>query len=151
MPSRDWNNDDELIGDLRAALRPIPAEPGVVDAAWAAFAWRSDPSVELAELVHDSLLDAGAAVRAPHDGSPRTLAFGRGPLQVEIEMTDGGIEGQLVPPTPGTVRLVTLAGEVAATQADTVGCFSFTAPVEKPFRLSCTSAVGHIDTEWITT
>jgi hypothetical protein len=152
MPSRNWNDDAELLYDLSEAQRPTPVEPVVVGAALAAFAWgRSDPDAELAELIHDSLLDELAAVRGPLGNSPRTLAFGRGPLRVEIELTEEGIEGQLLPPEPGTVRLVTLAGAALEVEADAVGCFSFAGPVEKPFRLSCTSAVGDIDTAWITT
>jgi hypothetical protein len=151
MPSRNWSDDAELIGDLREALRPTPVEQKVIDAAWAAFAWgRADPDIELAELLYDSFLDEAAPVRGPLASAPRALVFGRGPLRVELELSEGGIEGQLVPPEPGTVRLVTLAGAAAETAADAVGCFSFHTQARKPFRLSCTSAAGHLDTEWIT-
>jgi hypothetical protein len=152
MPSRNWNDDDALMGDLREALRPAPVDQQVIDAAWAAFAWgKHDPDLELAELLYDSFRDEDALVRGPLSSSPRTLVFGRGPLRVEIELSESGIEGQLVPPEPGgSVRLLTIAGTATETTADEVGCFAFAARREGPIRLVCALAGGRFATEWIT-
>jgi hypothetical protein len=70
---------------------------------------------------------------------------------VEIEVSDAGIEGQLVPPGPGVVRLVTLDGVESETTADDVGCFTFQTRLQGPIRLACCSRAGQITTEWITT
>ncbi|GAA4710809.1 hypothetical protein [Phytohabitans rumicis] len=152
MPSRNWNDDDELMRDLREALWPDPTEQQVIDSATAAYRWgTADADVELAALLYDSDLDQSALVRGPLTGVPRTLVFGRGPLNVEIELSETGIEGQLVPPEPGVVRLVSIAGAEAETIADEVGCFSFPAGRRGPIRLECTLQGGRFATAWIVT
>jgi hypothetical protein len=152
MPSRNWNDDDELLRALREALLPHPEEQHVVTAARAAFRWRTaDVDVELASLLYDSDLDQSVLVRGPLHGTPRTLVFGRGARSVEIEVSEAGIEGQLVPPEPGEVRLVTASGSDAeTTTADEVGCFAFPARRRGPIRIECTLRGGRIATEWIT-
>ena len=75
MPSRNWSDDDELILDVADALRPNPTEQQVMEAARAAYAWRSaDPDRELAALLYDSHLDrtalGGADPRLPVRGQP---------------------------------------------------------------------------------
>ena len=150
MPSRNWNDDDELLLDITDVLRPNPTEQRVIEAARAAFAWRcADPDMELALLLYDSDLDRAAAVRAPVSGSHRNLVFGSGPLRVEVEIGDAGIEGQLVPPQPGTVRLLTADGAADETTADEVGCFAFPAARRGPIRIECTTPAGTVATEWI--
>ncbi len=152
MSSRNWSDDDELVRDLREALRPVPDEQQIIDAARDAYAWRSfDADLELAELIYDSYLDESTLVRGPASSSPRALVFGHGALRVEIELNESGIEGQLVPPEPGTVRLLTVAGTAAETTADEVGCFSFPAPQRGPIRIACSFAGGELTTEWLTT
>lgn len=149
MHSPKWSDDNELMGDLCAALRPAPVEQRVIDAATAAFAWRTfDAEVELAELLYDSYVGAGALVRGPSSSAPRFLVFGRGQLRVEIELDDDGIEGQFVPPEPGVIRLLTISGCVAETTADRIGCFRF--PTRRgPVRLTCALAGSRFATGWI--
>jgi hypothetical protein len=152
MPSRNWNDDDELLHALRDALLLQPEEQEVVTAARAAFRWRTtDADLELASLLYDSDLDQSMLVRGPLHGAPRTLVFRRGARGVEIEVSEAGIEGQLVPPEPGEVRLVTASGgEAETTTADEVGCFAFPARRRGPIRIECTLRDGRIATEWIT-
>lgn len=151
MPSRNWSDDDELILDVADALRPNPTEQQVMEAARAAYAWRSaDPDRELAALLYDSHLDRTALVRSPLTGGPRNLVFGLGELRVEVEIGDAGIEGQLVPPGPGVVRLLTPDGTAAETSADEVGCFAFPAAARRgPIRIECSTPAGTVATEWI--
>ena len=157
MPPPNWNDDNELIRDLGAALRagppgrPDPLEQMVVDAAETVRRWlTSDPDLELAVLLYDSTLDRRALVR---DGAepPRTLVFCHGGRHVEIEIDDGGIEGQLVPPGPGTVRLQTVSGTSVETTADEVGCFHFALPHRVPVRIECVVGDDRIRTGWIAT
>ena len=72
----EWDDLDSLDDDaLMALLGDAVAESDAVSdrrraAARAAFTWRSVDE-ELAELLHDSALDAGAAVRSSASG-PRS-------------------------------------------------------------------------------
>lgn len=157
MPPPNWNDDNELIRDLGAALRagppgrPDPLEQMVIDAAETVRRWRtSDPDLELAVLMYDSTLDRRVLVRDGAD-PPRTLVFGHGGRHVEIEIDDGGIEGQLVPPQPGTVRLQTASGTSVETTADEVGCFHFALPHRVPVRIECAVGDDRLLTEWIVT
>ena len=104
MPSPHWTEDEQLMCDLREALRPVPATGEIIDAALATFAWRTvDADLELAALLYDSDLDQALLVRGPLSSSPRTLIFGHGELRVDVEVSDAGIQGQLIPPAPGAV------------------------------------------------
>lgn len=154
MPWRNWNNDDELLLDIGEALRPEPLEVEVLAAAASVRAWRTaEVDRALAALLYDSELDRTAAVRGPISGAPRNLVFALGELRVEIELSENGIEGQLIPPEPGQVRLFNQAGLVAEATADEVGCFTFPArPGGRPgpIRIECQVAGRPVATEWIT-
>ena len=83
--------DDELLAELREAV----AEADLVtdrqrEAARAAFTWRT-VDAELAELLHDSALEA-AAVRGADDAA-RTLSFASGPLTLEVEIDGDTVHG----------------------------------------------------------
>ena len=151
MPWRDWNDDDELLLDLGAALRADRCDESLLEAARQIHAWHTaDLDRALAALLYDSHLDALAAVRGPIAGGPRSLVFALGELRVEIELSDTGIEGQLIPPEPGRVRLLDATGPVAETTADEVGCFTFPPGRHGPVRIECAVAGRRIATEWIT-
>ena len=75
--------------------------------------------------------------------------FALGDARVEIELSDNGIEGQLIPPGPGEVRLLDAAGPVAETTADEVGCFCFPAARTGPIRIECSVDGRRVATEWI--
>ena len=150
MPWRNWSDDEELLLDIGDAVRPEPFEQQVIEAGRMVHAWHgSDLDKALAALLYDSHLDGLSAVRGPISGAPRNLVFALGELRVEIELSDTGIEGQLIPPEPGQVLLLDATGPVAETTADEVGCFSFPAGRRGPIRIECVVAGRRIATEWI--
>jgi len=154
VSSPKWS-DDELLEELRAALQEDPVDDSVIRAAQAAFSWRTiEEDLELLGLDTEAALAAGAPVRGAGPGAPRTLVF-HGErhgerLRVEVEIDDAGIFGQLIPPQPGQVTLVTAAGPQATTQADEIGCFAFPAGPSGPLRLECHLDAGRFVTEWVT-
>jgi hypothetical protein len=150
MPWRDWSDDEELLRDIADAIRPEPREQEVIAAGRSVFAFHvTDMDKALASLLYDSHLDGHAAVRGPLSGAPRNLVFALGDVRVEIEVSDSGIEGQLIPPEPGQVRLLDASGPVAETTADEVGCFSFPAARNGPIRIECSVDGRRVATEWI--
>jgi hypothetical protein len=150
MPWRNWRDDEELLRDIADAIRPEPHEREVIAAGRSVFTFHvTDVDKELAELIYDSRLDGLTAVRGPLSGGPRNLVFALGDVRVEIELSDNGIEGQLIPPEPGEVRLLDASGPVAETTADEVGCFSFPAARTGPIRIECAVDGKRVATEWI--
>jgi hypothetical protein len=148
--SPGWT-DDELLQELRAALQEEPVAESVIRAAQAAYTWRTvDAELELLSLDTSDELTAGALVRGDGPGGQRTFAFRGERLSVEIEIDGAGIVGQLTPPQPGQVTLVTAAGPQATVQADEVGCFTFPPPTTGPVRLDCRLGADHFVTEWVT-
>src|SRR4051794_11661644 len=151
MPWHDWSDDDELMRLIAEALRTDPGEQRIIEAGRSIGAWhRSDADRMLAELLYDSSLDGMAAVRGPGPGAPRTLVFALGEVRIEMEVSDAGIEGQLIPPEPGHVWLLDVSGPVAEAKADEVGCFTFPAGRHGPIRLECAVDGRRLATEWIT-
>ena len=148
---RNWKDDNELIRDLREALlRTVPGEQQVCEAADGVYEWRtSDIDVELAALLYDSDLDRTVQVRGPLSGLPRTLVFGTAELRVELEVSESGIEGQLVPPEPGLVQLTTCDGHTEETTTDELGCFSFPPRRRGPIRVTCQLPGRQLITEWV--
>ena len=143
--------DDELLRELAAALREQPVDESIIRAGQGAFAWRTvDDDLILLELDSSATAAAGAQVRAADSAAPRTLAFHGERLSVEIEIDEAGIVGQLTPPRPGRVRLLTAAGQEVSTQADEVGCFAFPSPLTGPIRLDCRVEDDHFVTQWVT-
>jgi hypothetical protein len=148
--SPEWT-DDELLQELRAALLEEPVAESVIRAAQAAFTWRTvDSELELLSLDSSEALTAGALVRGDRPGEQRTFAFHGERLSVEIDIDGGGIVGQLTPPQPGQVTLVSAEGPQATAQADEVGCFTFPPPTPGPLRLDCRLGADHFVTEWVT-
>jgi hypothetical protein len=148
--SSPWT-DEELLHELAAALREEPVDDSIIRAAQGAFAWRTvDADLILLELDSSATAAAGAPVRAGGSAAARTLAFHGERLSVEIEIDEAGIVGQLTPPQPGRVTLLTAAGPGLSTQADEVGCFAFPSPASGPIRLDCRVDDDHFVTQWVT-
>jgi hypothetical protein len=153
MNSPRWT-DNELLSELSKALEPPPLEEPPVDesiirAAQAAFTWRTvDAELEMLSLDAGLVQADAAQVRGTGPGSPRTFTFHGERLSVEMEIDDAGIVGQLVPPGPGRVTMVTPGGPQATTQADDVGCFALPPPPSGPVRLDCLVGADHFVTEW---
>lgn len=147
MTSAQWDDDDELLAELRAALEAPPVPEHVATAAKAAYTWRTiDEELAFAALVYDSALADPALVRG---AGPRTLLFEGDRLSVEIEVNEEGVVGQLIPPQAGLVRLLDAAGTFAETQADEVGCFLLPRPERGPVRLICRSGEDAVGTPWL--
>jgi hypothetical protein len=149
MNSPQWS-DDDLLRELGAALREEPVDESIIRAAEAAFTWRTvDAELEIIGLDTDSGLVEAGQVRGRPD-SPRTLTFHGEQVGAELEIDEEGIIGQLTPPGPGRVTLLTADGPQATTQTDEVGGFTLPRPPSGPVRLECTLGSDHFVTEWTT-
>ena len=148
VSSPRWS-DDELFEELHAALREEQVDESLVRAAEASFTWRAvDAELELLYLDAGSGLAADALVRDGGPAAPRSLVFHGERLTVEIEIDRAGIIGQLTPPHPGQVTLLTAAGPQARTQANDIGCFAL--PLTSgPLRLDCRLGSDRFVTEWV--
>ena len=150
MNSRWWN-DDDLMAELGAALREEQVQEGIIRAGQAAFAWRTvDAELEIIGLDTASALAGTGQVRGDHSGFPRTLFFHGERVSVEVEIDDAGLMGQLTPPGPGQVTLITADGPQASVSTDEVGGFILPQPGCGPMRLKCTLGADHFLTEWTT-
>lgn len=148
MSSLRWT-DEDLLQELGAALREAPVDDSIIAAAEAAFSWRTaDEELELLTLEAETSPGTLTGVRGTGPAGPRTLTFRGDRLSVEIEIDDHGIVGQLIPPQPGQVTLVTSDGPQAAAQADEVGCFTLPLPPPGPMRLDCELNGDRFVTEW---
>jgi hypothetical protein len=159
-----WS-DEDLSGELAEALREEREVPGaIIDAGREVFGWRTTIA-ELAEftqarLTYDSLVDdlalqgdeAGLlVVTRSETAALRSLTFAAGELGIELEVTDDGVLGQLVPPQPATVELVT-ADQDGRTEVavDDVGWFTIRPVPTTRFRLVCSTVAGiTVVTAWI--
>jgi len=147
--SPEWT-DDELLQELRSALQEEPVAESVIRAAQAAFTWRTvDAELELLSLEAGDELAAAALMRGGA-GAQGSFAFHGERLIVEIEVDGAGIVGQLTPPQPGQVTLVSAEGPQATAQADEVGYFTFPPPAPGPLRLDCRLGADRFVTEWVT-
>jgi hypothetical protein len=119
-----WDDDEQLLADLAAALREgqeVP--PGFVALGEAAFAWH-DVDAELAALVHDSA--DGLPVDATRAGGVgfRALTFVAGEVTIEVEVTAEALLGQVVPPGSTGIELQGRDGSSRSLSLDEVGSFA---------------------------
>jgi hypothetical protein len=144
-------DDDTLLAALRAAIEARAAVPDAfVEAGRNAYAWHNIDA-ELASIAYDSLRDAGqgAALRS-EAASVRALTFQSARFSIEVELTDGALFGQLVPPQPGTAEIQTRSGQAVTAPIDEVGCFTFDQRPDGPFRLRCrTETQVDVRTGWV--
>jgi hypothetical protein len=117
-------NTDPMLAALRSVIHradPVPA--AIVDAAQAAYAWRTIDA-ELAELAADSAM-ATAGVRS--SVAPRLLTFEGAGVEVEVEVAQTGstrhLSGQLVPVGAAQIT-VRFPGGSQETTADELGRFA---------------------------
>ncbi|HEX3514895.1 MAG TPA: hypothetical protein VHT26_12930 [Trebonia sp.] len=144
-------DDDTLLAALRAAIEARAAVPDAfVEAGRNAYAWHNIDA-ELASIAYDSLQDAGqgAALRS-ESASIRALTFQSARFSIEVELTEGALFGQLVPPQPGTAEIQTRSGQAVTAPIDEVGCFTFDPRPDGPFRLRCrTETQVDVRTGWV--
>jgi hypothetical protein len=145
----DWSNDDELM----AALGEAVAEADAVsdrrrEMARAAFTWRT-VDAELMELLHDSALDAGAAVRGAGDPG-RLLSFGLAGIGLELEVGAGELAGQVLPAQDATVTLQHAGARARTVAADGAGFFRFEGVESGSVRLTVTTSERALMSPWVT-
>ncbi len=158
-PADAWEDDDALAADLVRAVTEEETLHRVTAAASSAFvahrgmlALRDELATDLLllTLVHDSSTQERLAGVRDRSGQPsRTLVFEGDGVGVEVEVTDGMVEGQLIPARPGHVDLRRPDGDIAGVDTDEVGYFRLHVRTEGPVRLVCTSADGTCVTEWL--
>lgn len=151
----DELSDDELMAALEAAVAEGDAVPQRRrEAARAAFTWRS-VDAELAELLHDSALDAGTAVRssgatgATGATGPRSLSFGSSGLALEIEVDGGVVMGQVVPPARATVHVQAAGGAEVTVEVDPSGFFRVEGVEPGPTRFVARAADWTLTSPWV--
>lgn len=151
MSERD---DEELMAELAAA---VAEETAVSDrrraAAKAAFTWRT-VDAELAELLHDSALDVGAAVRSGADG-PRMLSFRRAAVTLEVEIDGASVLGEVIDghtedSGPATVTLQRPDADDRTAEAAASGFFRFDGVEPGPVRFVVARAGWSLTTPWAT-
>ncbi|WP_053707655.1 hypothetical protein [Streptomyces sp. NRRL B-3648] len=136
---------EEELRQAAAVLDPVPAE--LVQAALDAFALH-DLDARLAELSFDSLVDA-LPVRGV-TGAPRMLTFRAGEVTVDVEVTEDGLIGQVLPPQPARVEILGGPQTIRAPLiADPLGRFTGTTPPSGPFALRLRTDAEVIVTEWL--
>jgi hypothetical protein len=148
---RDAWNDEQVLEALREAMRARQAVPDeFVQTAKGVYAWHNIDA-ELAQLTYDSRhdKDRSASVRS-ETASIRALTFTSAHLSIELEVTDGLLLGQIMPPGEGTIEAQTRTGAITAVPVDEIGCFSIEPVPAGPFRLHCRIARGlEVVTGWI--
>jgi hypothetical protein len=148
MTASGWDQDDDLLEELRTAVRQAGSPtPAMIAAGQAALSWAT-VDAELAALTHDSLLEEAVGVRGA-SSSTRDLVFEGTEMSVELEQNPDCLIGQLVPPATGEVTLLHPGGEVARTDVDEFGRFRFDRPVAGLVRLRCSTASGVLLTDWM--
>ena len=135
-PGESWLDDDErLLADLGDAVRSGRAVPErFVEIGRAAFVWH-DVDVDLATLLYDSALTGLPAGVRSSDAGIRALSFEADGLAIEVELSAGGIVGQVVPAQPGTVEVWVGGAALRSVELDDNGWFDLGPPPGEPFRL----------------
>jgi hypothetical protein len=143
--------DERLLAALGEALEARRAVPDwLVDMGKNAYAWHNIDA-ELAQLTYDSQADTQLElVTRSETASIRALTFTSPHLTLELEVTEGSLLGQIIPPRAGTLETHTREG-VTTSPVDEIGCFVLDPIPPSPFRLRCRTADGtDVLTGWIT-
>ncbi|WP_371273004.1 hypothetical protein [Streptomyces sp. MUSC 14] len=135
---------EEELRQAAAVLDPVP--DALRQLALDAYALH-DLDAKIAELTFDSLVDA-LPVRGVTD-PPRMLTFRSGEVTVDVEVTEGGLIGQVMP--AGSARIEVLGGPQTArpVMVDTLGRFTSDTPPAGPFALRLRTGADVIVTEWL--
>lgn len=146
---------DELgdrLRDLFSRLDPVPGE--VTEYAEAAVGWRR-LDADLAELLADSALAAGASRTRAGEPTGRSLTFAAAEVTIDLEIEIEGdvltALGQLAPaPESATVEVQAEDGSVAASaESDTLGRFRLKLEGGGRVRLRVRSAdATPVETSW---
>lgn len=134
---------EEELRQAAAILDPVPAE--LRRTAVDAFVLH-DLDARVAELTFDSLVD-GIPVRGRR--TPRMLTFQSDGVTVDVEVTAEGLIGQLLPPGPAGIEVLSGPREHARLTADDMGRFTGEAPPAGPFALRLRTGREVVVTEWL--
>ncbi|WP_141208087.1 hypothetical protein [Streptomyces griseorubiginosus] len=145
--------DEELALDLleeelrqaTAILDPVPT--ALRQIAVEAFALH-DLDSRIAELSFDSVVDA-LPVRGA-TAAPRMLTFHAGEVTVDVELTAQGLMGQVLPPRPARIEVLSGPRPGAPLTSDDMGRFTCEVPPTGPFALRLRTDEGVIVTDWLT-
>ncbi|MFI8946001.1 hypothetical protein ACIGO6_05715 [Streptomyces sp. NPDC053750] len=137
---------EEELRQAAAILDPVPAELRRI--AVDAFALH-DLDARVAELTFDSLVDA-LPVRGEPD-PPRMLTFRADEVTVDVEVTADGLIGQVLPPGPARIEVLSGPRAHAHLTADDMGRFTADAPPTGPFALRLRTDREVVVTEWLRT
>ena len=148
----DGWDDEQLWEALRESMRTRQAVPSwFIETGKNAYAWHNIDS-ELAQLTYDSRQDAGETmVMRAETASIRALTFTSAHLSLELEVTEGSVLGQVIPPRSGTLEIHPHDDQSTTTEVDELGCFSVEPIPPSPFRLRWRAPDGaDVLTGWIT-
>ncbi len=98
----DGWDDEQLLAALSQVMKARAAVPAwFTEMGKNAYAWHNIDA-ELAQLTYDSRTDADAMAAARSETATiRALTFTSAHLSIELEVADGSLLGQVVPPQPG--------------------------------------------------
>ena len=147
----DGWDDEQLLAALGEAMKARAAVPAwFIEMGKNAYAWHNIDA-ELAQLTYDSQADAGQmAVARSETASIRALTFTSAHLSIELEVADGSLLGQVVPPQPGTLETHTRSG-MTTSPVDEAGFFALEPIPASPFLLRFRATDGaSVMTGWIT-
>jgi hypothetical protein len=145
------DEDELLFEELREAVHETDLfDTHYMAAARAAFTWRT-VDAELLVLAEDvTLLELGA-LRGPEASDSRVLEFRGTRLSIAVEITDGRVEGQILPAQRCRLTKASLDGDILEFEVDESGFFQFRVRESETFRLQLApSGVSQV-TEWVTT
>jgi hypothetical protein len=156
-----WETDQQLLAALRDALDADAEVPETFRAAGQAAFPVPDLDAELAALSYDSATQPLALTRGDPDGgidgsgdepaTVRALSFAHAELAIHLQVADGAVLGQLVPPPCAELVLQTPAGKPTKVSIDEDGWFVLRPIPPDRFRLRCRTAEGNaVVTGWIT-
>lgn len=128
-PTFDLTDDDDLVIALRQA---VPATNDVVPRAVHEFALAvydlGSLDVELAALIHDSLVDAPSVAARASEDDPRVIVYSAAGTSIELRVTgERELLGQVAPAGVDEVQVQT-ASESMVVVLDEFGQFETAAP-----------------------
>ncbi|MET7452558.1 hypothetical protein ABZT03_11790 [Streptomyces sp. NPDC005574] len=135
---------EEELRRAAAILDPVPAELRRI--AVDAYALH-DLDARIAELTFDSVVD-GVPVRGAMD-APRMLTFHSGDVTVDVEVSAQGLMGQVMPPQPARIEVLTGPQSAAPLDADDLGRFASEVAPAGPFALRLRTGGQVVVTEWL--
>ncbi|MEU6769899.1 hypothetical protein [Streptomyces sp. NPDC046759] len=135
---------EEELRQAAAVLDPVPE--ALRQLALDAYALH-DLDARIAELTFDSLMDA-VPVRGVPD-APRMLTFRAGEVTVDVEVTEDGLTGQVLPPQPARIEVLGGPQTVHPVAVDTLGRFTSDTPPAGPFALRLRAGAEVMVTEWL--